>query len=184
MDKKQLIIEQATHLFSEKGYYGMGLKELLDSCNIPKGSFYHYFPNGKKQLAMEVLENAYSSMESGIKKGSFSNPNIKDTFINMANTLAHKLQTDKKFQSLTMTFLAIESVYLDKDINDKCKDIYIRWQNLYIERFLQNGYNKDEATEKAQAIFALIHGSLITSWIKQDPGDLEIIKKAIIQIID
>ena len=33
---------------------------------------------------------------------------------------------------------------------------------------------KSESVPKAQAIFALIHGSMISSWIKRDPADLMI----------
>ena len=50
MDKKEMILAKAETLFAEKGFYGMGLSELLSSCGIPKGSFYYYFPGGKIQL--------------------------------------------------------------------------------------------------------------------------------------
>ena len=36
MDKKEEIVQNASTLFAEKGYYGVGLKELLDSCGVPK----------------------------------------------------------------------------------------------------------------------------------------------------
>ena len=56
MDKKELILQEASTLFAEKGYYGLGLSELLKRCDIPKGSFYYYFPGGKIQLIQEALE--------------------------------------------------------------------------------------------------------------------------------
>ena len=39
MNKKELILSEAERLFAEKGYYGLGLNELLNRCGIPKGSF-------------------------------------------------------------------------------------------------------------------------------------------------
>ena len=36
MDKKNLILREAERLFSEKGYYGLGLTELLTACDISK----------------------------------------------------------------------------------------------------------------------------------------------------
>lgn len=183
MNKKDLIIDKAIVLFTQKGYYGVGLQELLKECNIPKGSFYYYFPGGKKQLLTEVLEAVYNSMEEAIKL-NFSKNDLKDAFLKMIDGLAGKLKKDKYFQSLTMSFLAIESVYLDKEINDKCIEIYTRWQNLYYEKFLKSGYDKEEALEKAQCVFALIHGSLISSWIKQDDKDLKLIKKSIEKVIN
>ena len=40
LDKKTLILAEAERIFAEKGYYGLGLAELLKSCDVPKGSFY------------------------------------------------------------------------------------------------------------------------------------------------
>lgn len=66
MDKKDLILREAERLFSEKGYYGLGLTELLTACDIPKGSFYYYFPKGKMQLLQETLEYAYRHIAEGL----------------------------------------------------------------------------------------------------------------------
>ena len=183
MNKKDLIIDKSIILFTKKGYYGVGLQEILSACDIPKGSFYYYFPKGKKQLLLEVLEKAYSSMEESIKN-RFSKYDLKNSCLSMIDVLSKKLTEDKYFQSLTMSFLAIESVYLDKEINDKCIEIYTRWQKLYYEKFLSSGYDSQAALEKAQCIFALIHGSLISSWIKQDAKDLKLIKKSVEKVID
>jgi TetR/AcrR family transcriptional repressor of nem operon len=37
------------------GYASTGVKEILDDADVPKGSFYHYFPS-KEAFAREVLE--------------------------------------------------------------------------------------------------------------------------------
>src|SRR5258707_10713903 len=37
------------------GYASTGVKEILDDADVPKGSFYHYFPS-KEAFAKEVLE--------------------------------------------------------------------------------------------------------------------------------
>lgn len=42
-------------LFKRQGYHGTGLKEILNACQVPKGSFYNYFES-KEQFAIEVLE--------------------------------------------------------------------------------------------------------------------------------
>jgi len=40
----------------EKGYYGTGLQEILDTVNIPKGSFYNYFKS-KEDFGSEVIQH-------------------------------------------------------------------------------------------------------------------------------
>ena len=40
-EKRLRILKSAANLIAQKGYYGVGLKEILDTCGIPKGSFYY-----------------------------------------------------------------------------------------------------------------------------------------------
>lgn len=49
----------ALKLFQEKGYHGVGLREVLEVSGLPKGSLYHHFPNGKVDLALEAADFAH-----------------------------------------------------------------------------------------------------------------------------
>ena len=182
-DKKTLILAQAERIFAEKGYYGLGLAELLQSCEIPKGSFYYYFPGGKKQLLEETLWFGYREMEQGINEDILICSTALASFENMAQYLADHLLSDENFSSLFLTMISIESVYLDPEINEVCRALYVQWQRLYAEHLMRYGFSEEESVPKAQAIFALIHGSMISSWIKRDPADLMMAKKALKEII-
>lgn len=183
MDKKEEIVQNASTLFAEKGYYGVGLKELLDSCGVPKGSFYYYFPNGKIDLLNQVLEYCYGKMVNGIQKNYFIHNTLLECFESMINGLAKHLLDNQHFASLTLSMIGIESAYLDPSINEKCKEIYISWQQLYVDQFLKFGYEKEEAVERAQSIFGIIHGALISSWIKQSNEDLLLVKNTLKYLI-
>ncbi len=55
---REKILQTGMDLFNRKGYHGTGLKEILDTCQVPKGSFYNYFES-KEQFAVEVLEYSH-----------------------------------------------------------------------------------------------------------------------------
>lgn len=183
MDKKELILGEAEKLFAEKGYYGLGLAELLKRCEIPKGSFYYYFPDGKIQLIQEVLKTSYLRMRNHIDCRTRSMPSALAAFEIMADNLAGSVTMKRHFASLLLSMIAIESVYLDDRVNETCKWIYTDWQKLYAEHLMYFGFEEEESVVKAQAIFALIHGSMISSWIKQDPTDLQLAKRSLRDII-
>ena len=48
------IVEAAARLFQSQGYAGTGLTEILRASKAPKGSLYHYFPNGKRDSSSHV----------------------------------------------------------------------------------------------------------------------------------
>lgn len=178
-----MILLEAEKLFTEKGYYGLSLSELLERCEIPKGSFYYYFPDGKIQLLSEALRSGYERMEQGIRKGLLIEPTALGCFAHMADHLASGIGTGRHYVSLFLTMISIESVHMDERINRTCRGIYDDWQALYAEYLTRFGFGEEESVVKAQAIFALIHGSMVSSWIKQDPSDLMMAKQALRGII-
>ncbi len=178
-----MILREAEILFAEKGYYGLGLSELLTRCGIPKGSFYYYFPDGKIQLIQEVLESSYRMMRDGIDRRMMNKPTAREAFEGMAERLAGGVACKRHFASMLLSMIAIESVYLDERVNDTCRRIYTDWRQMYATHLRRFGFEAQESERKAQAIFALVHGSMISAWIKQDPEDLLLAKATIREIL-
>ncbi|MEG0343587.1 MAG: TetR/AcrR family transcriptional regulator [Acinetobacter sp.] len=54
--KRSHILKTSSNLILNKGFTGVGLLEILQTCNIPKGSFYHYFQS-KEAFGCELVEN-------------------------------------------------------------------------------------------------------------------------------
>ncbi len=54
--KKHRLLDQGVTLLLEKGYHATGLKEILDTVQIPKGSFYNYF-DSKEAFAAEAIKH-------------------------------------------------------------------------------------------------------------------------------
>ncbi len=52
-DKIKRILDLGVRVVSQKGYHHLGLKELLDTAGIPKGSFYYYF-DSKEDFGQKV----------------------------------------------------------------------------------------------------------------------------------
>ena len=177
------ILAEAQKLFAEKGYYGLGLSELLKRCGIPKGSFYYYFPDGKIQLIQEVLEYSYQHMLSWIDTWKMQEPTALAAFSHMADHLIEGIREKRRLGTLMLSMIAIESVYLDEHVNETCRNIYNSWQQYYARWLEDYGFDASQSQRKAQAVFALIHGSLISSWIKQDPGDMYLAKETLKEIL-
>lgn len=180
-EKKEFILSKAATFISRKGYHGTGIQEILEACSIPKGSFYHYFPAGKEQLAADLAVYAYETMEKGIKKNLFSTSNNADeVFSRMAHCLSERvLANDDMMPSFLMTFLGLESIYIGPRITEACQSVYKRWQELYRDKLIECGYNESMAEEVALTCFTLVHGAMISSWIKQDNADLLKMEKII-----
>ena len=59
---------------TEKGYHGVGLKEILDSAHVPKGSFYNYFPS-KEAFGAAIVE-AFAAQNAAHIRTSLSDRRV------------------------------------------------------------------------------------------------------------
>jgi TetR/AcrR family transcriptional repressor of lmrAB and yxaGH operons len=59
LGSRERMIEATIALMRGSGFSGAGINDIVRESGAPKGSVYHYFPNGKVQIATEALA-AYS----------------------------------------------------------------------------------------------------------------------------
>lgn len=54
-ETKQLLLETGTRAFLEHGFFHTGINEVLETAEVPKGSFYYYFKS-KEDFGLQVLD--------------------------------------------------------------------------------------------------------------------------------
>ncbi|MFI8554737.1 TetR family transcriptional regulator [Psychrobacter sp. NPDC077938] len=59
-DTKAHLLATGYQLIAKKGFTAVGLKQILDTAGVPKGSFYHYFAS--KEAFGEAIINHYFSL--------------------------------------------------------------------------------------------------------------------------
>ncbi|WP_428033383.1 TetR/AcrR family transcriptional regulator [Amphritea sp.] len=91
---REKILQTGMDLFNRKGYHGTGLKEILDTCQVPKGSFYNYFES-KEQFAVEVLEYSHQlEDEKWDKRTSDNEGNLLKRFLLAINQFIEDYEND------------------------------------------------------------------------------------------
>ncbi|HEV7615011.1 MAG TPA: helix-turn-helix domain-containing protein [Solirubrobacterales bacterium] len=66
-DGRERLLNGARRLLAEKGYAGMELRDVAARGNAPRGSIYHHFPGGKRQLAVEAAELEGTEIRAAIE---------------------------------------------------------------------------------------------------------------------
>jgi len=52
------MVDAAAQLLQERGYFGTGIRDVLERSGAPRGSMYFHFPDGKEQLAVEAVRQS------------------------------------------------------------------------------------------------------------------------------
>ena len=67
-DGRERLLNGARRLLAEKGYAGMELRDVAEVGDAPRGSIYHHFPGGKRQLAVEAAQLEGREIRAAIER--------------------------------------------------------------------------------------------------------------------
>lgn len=62
------LVEAALHLFVDQGYEATSVGQILERTDMARGALYHYFPDGKKQLFLEVIDVVDHQLHEGFEE--------------------------------------------------------------------------------------------------------------------
>jgi len=68
---REKLLDQGVSMFTEHGYHGAGLQDILNSVGVPKGSFYNYFSSKEEFGAASIghyIEPFITSLDGWLKR--------------------------------------------------------------------------------------------------------------------
>lgn len=70
---RERVIAATILLMRRAGYAGVGLNDILSQAGAPKGSLYHHFPEGKRQITREAMD-AYADQAIALYGQAIAGP--------------------------------------------------------------------------------------------------------------
>ncbi len=67
-ESRERVLNVAEHLFSERGYAPVKLKDIADELGMKQASLYYHVPGGKEALFVEVSERSFRRHRAGLEE--------------------------------------------------------------------------------------------------------------------
>ncbi|EKQ54324.1 MAG: transcriptional regulator [Methanobacterium sp. Maddingley MBC34] len=170
INTRERIINAATRLFQLQGYHATGLNQILKESNAPKGSLYYYFPKGKEELALECINLTNVFVEKTIREGlaKIDDPveSIKKSIEQIAdnsNSEKDEKHSIKSTKKVSVNLIALETYSSNETLRRACESAYKTWQNVYTEKLVGGGFNKEKAEALGMVIQSMVEGAIIMS---------------------
>lgn len=181
---KDKILETATRLFYFQGFHGTGLNQIIKESGSPKGSLYHYFPEGKEQLAEEAIVlskrrigaviqhymNEFEEVEAALNAHILAMADLFD----LENGLEEYSHTMMPFG-----LLAAETAFMNDRLRKVCGDTYKYWESIYYTKLIAKGFSDEAAVTISKAVSAMIEGAVTLSLSQRSNEPLLNISKVI-----
>ena len=170
---RQNLVESAITLFRTQVFDGTGLSEILKKSGAPKGSLYHYFPNGKEELAAEALKVAGRVVEKTLLALADKHKQPAKLVKTYCQMLGQWMEESDFRSGCPITTTVLETVPQSESISKISLTIFESWKEVIANSLVDSGMNKVEAKKKADFTITAIGGALIQSRVQQSTIPLE-----------
>jgi len=161
---KERILAAAEDLMLAKSFHSVGLNEILTTVQVPKGSFYHYFPS-KEQFGVELIRHYVADATAYKRKLLLSEdlePNPLERLMAYLHGNISKMLENQCQPGCLVLKLASEVATMSADMRSELADGMRDWCGVF-EKVVREGQKKGvmRADLDPEATGALIHDYLL-----------------------
>lgn len=157
------ILQTTNTLLEKQGYHGTGLNEIVKESGSPKGSLYHYFPDGKEQIVAEAVIMSGNETAERIRVSLMESASTSKSVYDFILKIAEQVELSGFAAGSPLTAVAMETATKSERINLACREAYTLLQVAFKNKLIESGYSKSKAEEIAVFIVASIEGGIILS---------------------
>lgn len=165
-DKRLIIINEATALFSDKGFHATSMQEVADRSHVSKGTIYTYFES-KEDLLLSIFKFFHENIQNHLQHASTSQLSAKDKYIQQIRILLSESLKYKSFFKMQHREQLISSHKTIQAYLFHSRMELFQWY----ESILLNLYGSDlklYLTDSAVLLDSLISGFLRVIMIRED----------------
>lgn len=160
---REQIVEATCDLLEAQGYHATGLNQIVAESGAPKGSLYHYFPDGKEELAAAAIDRTGLELAGRVEAGLALHDDPAEAVQFLAQRIADVIEQSGFRAGGPLTTVAMETATSSVRINLACRAAYDRLHAAFAARLAAGGYKPQRAAELATFVTAAIEGGIILS---------------------
>lgn len=177
--KRDQILMTAWRLFESQGYHATGINQIIKESGVPKGSFYHYFPEGKEGLAVEAIEAITDGIRVRVRTLCSSEPDCVAAVAGIFRDIARHLEESEFQHGGPLTTVASETATTNDRLNTACRQAYNAVNEELVNHLVAADFPERDAEELATMISASLEGGVILSRTFHSPEPMEHLAKQI-----
>lgn len=155
------ILTAARHLFQQRGYYAVGVAEILKAARAPKGSMYHHFPGGKEQIAVESVAKIHTDVLETMRKLHVEGNSPAGMILVMAEGMSRWLKVSGWREGTLLAATTIGCVPALPKVHGAVKSALAAWRDELETRLVAEHWNKIDARRLALTVLAAMEGAML-----------------------
>ena len=166
--RERMVISTAL-LVREQGARATSIDDVLAHSGAPRGSVYHHFPGGRRQLLSEAIDYAGEFVAARIECAA----DALEMLDLLLNDYREQLIRSDFRAGCPVVAVAVEAGDPESDLYEHAGAAFGRWQELLAQRLVAQGVSAARAGELAVLVIASIEGALVMARARRDTEPLD-----------
>lgn len=163
MSSRDKIIATGIEMFRREGYHACSWRKLVEKSGAPWGSVYHYFPQGKEQLGIAVIERAAQLGAAGIAHSFEGTVSVMEGLSAMFNTSSRLLKDDNYQAGCPIAAVTLERGSHSQALTSACTAAFEIWRLQLSQALELRGLTSEYADSIALITLVILEGCLVIS---------------------
>ncbi|MGC0405235.1 AcrR family transcriptional regulator [Streptomyces sp. SAI-126] len=170
---RERIVAGAADMISRRGLNATSIREMAKHARAPLGSTYHYFPEGKQQLATEAVRFTGEWTARRLREELTAGPVAG---LRAFLALWRKIVVDSDFRA----GCPVLAVSIEEPSSDEtpaalaaAADVFAAWEGLLADSLREHGAEPDQAVQLATLIVAAVEGTVAMCRAKRSTQPLD-----------
>ena len=170
-DGRDRLLNGARKLLAEKGYAGMELRDVAERGKAPRGSIYHHFPGGKRQLAIEAAELEGAEIRAAIES-SLEKRGLSETLTMFGEMFRRRVKDQPERLGCPVAAAALARPE-DPALAAAATAAFQSWEAPIAAALRDEGVGKADAETFAGLVVSTVEGALIRARAAGDEAPLD-----------
>jgi TetR/AcrR family transcriptional regulator, lmrAB and yxaGH operons repressor len=180
-DSRASMVRSAASLISSHGVTATSFSDVLADSGAPRGSIYHYFPEGKAQLAEDAIRWTSERVLAHQRACPATTPaEVLLWFIAMWRQVVN---TSGGASGCVVAGVAVDTIASEPGLIDVVRSTFRSWIDLLAEQLRGVGVPADRAAPIALATVACMEGALILCRAEGDSRPLDTVAEELMRLL-
>jgi TetR/AcrR family transcriptional regulator, lmrAB and yxaGH operons repressor len=177
------IVRAAAALFRRNGFAATGINEIAEVSGAPKGSLYHYFPNGKDQIAEAAVRFAGAGVVATLEKLEREHDTAAAMIRAYCKLLAGWMAKSSFRDGCPIATTLLESAPQSPNMAAAGREAFAGWCAVITRALVRDGFGKAEARRLATLTVSSIEGALILARVERGAAPIDDVARSLAGVL-
>ncbi len=160
------------------------MNDIVEASRAPKGSVYHYFPDGKAAIAVAAIELAGRRAVATLTDLGAQSATTGALLEAYAARLGGWLTKSGFRDGCPITTVVLELAPQNRAVTAAARDAFAERRRILAERLIEDGWPESEAKELASLSVSAIQGALVQSRLERSVQPLTHVARNLAKIVN